>query len=100
MKIRKLDFRYCNSRNDSNPSIIVLHEHNGLICGLNLNYLDDSDKEELLRVLPSFYNNVFSRDNVTLCETYIEDIFRTSYRTYKKEYMDGIQEEFLEIADE
>jgi hypothetical protein len=93
-----LNFRYYGG-SDRNPRVLVFgsYQHNVtgslLLCGLNLNYLDEQEIEELRSNLKDIY--LFPDHNHRFEETRwkIPDIYQKSYRTYKVE---NITEESLE----
>lgn len=92
----KWDFDYANYKNDPKPSILVLgaYQHpstgNNLVGGINLNYLDATQRNELAKVLPKLMQqtNLYSRYH--LGKKLLPAVFGNSYRTYNSAHIRGV----------
>jgi len=94
----KWGFRYDNWHNDPRPSILLLGAYthpstgNNLVGGINLNYLNDQERDNLARVLPQIMKtgNLYSRYHTG--RRLLPQIFDTKYRTYDSKYIRGVDQ--------
>lgn len=92
----KWDFDYSNYKNDPKPSILVLgaYRHpntgNNLVGGINLNYLDSNQRNDLAKILPKLMQqtNLYARYH--LGKKLLPGVFGNSYRTYNSAHIRGV----------
>lgn len=91
-------FNYDRYQNDPAPDILVLgaYQHpntgNNLIGGINLNYLDKSQRDDLARILPQLMqgSNLYQRYH--LGRQLLPGVFDNYYRTYNANHVRGINQ--------
>jgi hypothetical protein len=89
-------FNYDSFKQDPAPDILVLgaYRHpntgNNLIGGINLNYLDKAQRDDLARVLPQLMQqgNLYQRYH--LGKRLLPGVFNNSYRTYNANHIRGV----------
>jgi hypothetical protein len=103
--VKVASFQYEKGKNDPTPKVIILGKwqhprtKNKLICGINLNYLDQPEQDALMQGL----GNIMTKD--TLKAKYWEGvsefpaIFRNAYRTYDEKYIDKIKVVNVEVPE-
>lgn len=94
-------FRYDSTTASDSPDILLLgaYKHpstgNYLIGGINLNYLDKKQRDNLAKNLPKIMrgNNLYSR--YWIGRKTNPDIFDNFYRTYNAEYVKGVSTDVM-----
>lgn len=92
----KWDFDYANYKQDPHPSILVLgaYQHpntgNNLVGGINLNYLNQQQRNDLARVLPKLMqqSNLYQRYHQG--KKLLPGVFDNYYRTYNAAHIRGV----------
>jgi len=90
-------FNYSNWHNDPKPDILLLGAYthpntgNNLVGGINLNYLNKRQRDELAKVLPRIMQagNLYSRYHTG--RQLAPDIFNNFYRTYNARHIRGVE---------
>ena len=94
-------FKYDGWKNDPSPDILLLGAYknpqtgNNLVGGINLNYLDNTKRDQLAKSLPKIINagNLYSRYNIG--KRILPDIFLNFYRTYDASKIHGVSKDVL-----
>lgn len=89
-------FDYDSYKNDPTPEILVLGAYthpntgNNLVGGVNLNYLDRAQRDDLARVLPQLMkaSNLYQRYH--LGKRLLPGVFDNFYRTYNSNHIRGV----------
>lgn len=94
-------FNYANWHNDPKPDILLLgaYQHpntgNNLVGGINLNYLNRRQRDDIARVLPQIMQagNLYSRYHTG--KRLLPNIFDNFYRTYNAAHIRGVETDVL-----
>ena len=89
----RLRFGYPNFKHDPTPDVLMLgnYDHpntgNELIGGINLNYLDKHQMDDLAKALPKILepSNLYGR--YWAGRRLVPDVFKNFYRTYNNDYI-------------
>ncbi len=89
-------FNYDNYKHDPTPKILLLgaYQHpntgNNLVGGINLNYLNPQQRNDLARVLPKIMqaSNLYNRYHTG--QQLLPDVFDNYYRTYNAAHIRGV----------
>lgn len=95
------NFQYDKFRTDPRPRVLILgaYSHpqtgNNLVGGININYLNNRQRERLRRALPSLMQakNLYYRYHRGL--RILPDIFDSFYRTYNPSYIRAVDQSAL-----
>lgn len=88
-------FNYANWQNDPRPLILRLGKYNhpttgnSLVGGVNLNYMSQSEVEDLQYYLPEILKPKNLRDRYWEGRRLLPQAFENFYRTYRSDMMDG-----------
>lgn len=102
---RTLDADYTRGKQvtDPRPNVLVLgrwvnHKGNKLLCGVNLNYLDEEQITRLRANLQSILRDRNLRRRVRSLRSVMPDIFDKAYRTYSSKAVNIIKPGTLKFA--
>lgn len=94
-------FRYDRFRNDPMPDILLLgaYRHpstgNNLVGGVNLHYLDATQRDNLARVLPQIMQQGNLKARYWAGRRLLPDVFDNFYRTYNSRFIRGVQKDTM-----
>ena len=86
-------FNYERGKHDPEPRILVLgrwaHQTSGnnLLAGINLNYLDDAETDELRTVMKHILKPSRLKNRYWVGRRMMPDLWSKSYRTYDEKYI-------------
>lgn len=95
-------FTYDRANNDPRPRVLVFGrwQHpttgNKLVCGLNLNYLDDDEVEQIKKYLPQIMKPDSLKNKYWVGRSLFPDIWRKAWRHYDERYIRAEQQAGLE----
>jgi hypothetical protein len=101
---RTWDFDYPNANVDPSPSIWRLGDFvhpstgNTLTAGINQNYLNPEQKERLSYYAPQILKSRNLKQRYWTGRKLLPDIFNEFYRTYRKDYIDSIEQGTLKFS--
>lgn len=104
-KLDLASFSYAKWKNDPKPKVVVLgrwtHPSTGntLVCGINLNYLDDAQLETLKKILPQVVMKESLKARYWEGMTLAADIFKTAYRTYNEKFINNIKMSDFDVPE-
>lgn len=94
-------FDYDNATKDPNPDILLLgaYRHpttgNNLVGGINLNYLDERQRDKLASTLPKIMQGKNLKDRYWIGRKTVPDVFHKFYRTYNPKFIRGVETDVL-----
>jgi len=94
-------FRYDNFQMDPRPDILLLgaYRHpntgNNLVGGINLHYLNKSERDALARKLPEIMGGRNLRDRYWIGRRAVPNVFRQYYRTYNASFIRGVTQDVM-----
>lgn len=94
-------FDYDNATKDPHPDILLLgaYRHpntgNNLVGGINLNYLNDHQRDKLASVLPKIMQGKNLRDRYRVGKKAVPDVFDKFYRTYNPRFIRGVNTDIM-----
>ncbi len=92
------EFKYDAYKNDPRPNILLLGSYvhpntgNNLVGGINLNYLSNTQRDDVARALPQIMSagNLYSRYHKG--KSLLPDVFDNFYRTYNAAHIRGVEQ--------
>ena len=98
-------FKYPNYNSDPRPNILALGQYkhptsgNDLIAGINLNYLDKPQIQQLRQAMPRFLRFKNLRQRYWAGRKLLPDLFASAYRTYNKDLVQAITPDKLQTFE-
>lgn len=94
-------FDYARASKDPHPDILLLgaYEHpntgNDLVGGINLNYLNDRQRDELARNLPKIMSGKNLYNRYWIGRKLVPNVFQNNYRTYNARFVRGVNQDVM-----
>jgi len=94
-------FDYTKASKDPHPDILLLgaYQHpttgNNLVGGVNLNYLDERERDELAKSLPKIMGGKDLKNRYWIGRKSVPNVFQKYYRTYNARYIRGVNTDVM-----